>query len=215
MAAHLPTHAFGHRCLTGWGVVPFLVSEGTLVGIGLVLFVVRGFKFNSLNVMSYDNAYGSIMWALPVFELALRHEGWYVAQHLSFVFRALLFWWANLHCPRGRRPGRPAARRHRRARGDRRQAGQHAGQLGAMDFRAAKRRSRQRHARHADGRAGKPRSRRVPLHAHLTPGDQNNATAARTTSAASTRLDKAKIANRTSTLLTVAWTSEWITRSPT
>ena len=31
------------------------------------------------------------------FDLALRHEGWHIAQHLSFVVSALLFWWAMLH----------------------------------------------------------------------------------------------------------------------
>ena len=35
-----------------------------IVAIGLLLFVIRGFEFNSLNVMWYDNAYGSILWAL-------------------------------------------------------------------------------------------------------------------------------------------------------
>jgi cytochrome c oxidase subunit 3 len=35
-----------------------------IVTIGLLLFVVRGFEFNSLNVLWYDNAYGSIIWAL-------------------------------------------------------------------------------------------------------------------------------------------------------
>ena len=33
-------------------------------GIGLVLLVLRGFEFASLNVLWYDNAYGSIIWAL-------------------------------------------------------------------------------------------------------------------------------------------------------
>ena len=35
-----------------------------IVGIGLALLVLRGFEFNSLNVRWYDNAYGSIIWAL-------------------------------------------------------------------------------------------------------------------------------------------------------
>jgi cytochrome c oxidase assembly factor CtaG len=38
------------------------------------------------------------LWHMPgPFDLALRHEGWHVAQHLCFVFSALLFWWAMLH----------------------------------------------------------------------------------------------------------------------
>jgi hypothetical protein len=35
-----------------------------MVAIGVLLLVIRGFEFNSLNVMWYDNAYGSIIWAL-------------------------------------------------------------------------------------------------------------------------------------------------------
>jgi cytochrome c oxidase subunit 3 len=129
--AELPTHAFSHRSLTWWGVIGFMVIEGTafvlaaaayfflmsheaawaphpwnppdllagtlftilillseipntmikkaaeaydvaairrlfplLVAIGFALLVIRGFEFNSLNVMWYDNAYGSILWAL-------------------------------------------------------------------------------------------------------------------------------------------------------
>ncbi len=34
------------------------------VAIGAVLLVLRGFEFNSLNVLWYENAYGSIIWAL-------------------------------------------------------------------------------------------------------------------------------------------------------
>ena len=35
------------------------------------------------------------LWHVPgPFELALRHEGWHVAQHLCFLISALLFWWA-------------------------------------------------------------------------------------------------------------------------
>ena len=129
--AELPTHAFGHRSLTWWGVIGFMVIEGVgfamaiaayfflmsqeqewaprptlppdllagtlftlvmllseipnsmikkaaeaydvkkvrmllpgIVAIGVILFVIRGFEFNALNVMWYDNAYGSILWAL-------------------------------------------------------------------------------------------------------------------------------------------------------
>jgi putative membrane protein len=36
-------------------------------------------------------------WHAPgLFDLALRHEGWHVVQHLSFITTALLFWWAML-----------------------------------------------------------------------------------------------------------------------
>src|SRR6185503_5991300 len=131
--AHLPTHGFGHRSLTWWGIIGFMLIEGgffaltiaayfylmsqehswppppfrppnliagtlftvvillselpntvikraaeqgrlrevrklmlVMIGIGLVLLVIRGFEFNSLNVLWYDNAYGSIVWALLV-----------------------------------------------------------------------------------------------------------------------------------------------------
>ena len=131
--ADLPSHAFGHRSLTWWGTIGFMVIEGTafalalaayfflmsqeqswppppfdppdllagtlftllmlaseipntmakhaaehgrlrevrrlmivMLVIGGLLFVIRGFEFASLNVFWYDNAYGSIMWALLV-----------------------------------------------------------------------------------------------------------------------------------------------------
>lgn len=131
--AYLPTHGFGHRSLTWWGIIGFMLIEGgffaltiaayfylmsqehswppppfrppnliagtlftlvillselpntvikraaeqgrlrevrklmlVMIGIGLVLLVIRGFEFNSLNVLWYDNAYGSIVWALLV-----------------------------------------------------------------------------------------------------------------------------------------------------
>jgi cytochrome c oxidase subunit 3 len=127
----LPTHAFSYRSLTWWGIIGFMVIEGSafvltiaayfflmsheqewaprpwappnpiagtlftavmllseipnsmikkaaesydvaavrrllpwIVGIGVLLFILRGLEFNSLNVMWYDNAYGSIIWAL-------------------------------------------------------------------------------------------------------------------------------------------------------
>jgi putative membrane protein len=42
-----------------------------------------------------------LLWHVPaLFDRTLRSEGWHIAQHLSFVATALLFWWAML--PRGR-----------------------------------------------------------------------------------------------------------------
>ena len=35
-----------------------------IIGIGVVLLIIRGFEFNSLNVRWTDDAYGSIIWAL-------------------------------------------------------------------------------------------------------------------------------------------------------
>lgn len=37
--------------------------------------------------------------APPLFNRALGHPGWHVAQHLSFLITALLFWWAMLRTP--------------------------------------------------------------------------------------------------------------------
>lgn len=129
--APLPTHGFGSRSLTWWGIIAFFLIEGTafilaigaylflmnqeqawppppylppnlLAGtlftlllllseipntlikqaaergdlravrrllivisvIGLALLVIRGFEFNSLNVLWTDNAYGSCIWLL-------------------------------------------------------------------------------------------------------------------------------------------------------
>jgi cytochrome c oxidase assembly factor CtaG len=46
-----------------------------------------------------------IVWHMPaLFDRALRSEGWHIAQHLSFVVSALLFWWAML--PRSAVDGR-------------------------------------------------------------------------------------------------------------
>lgn len=127
----LPTHAFSYRSLTWWGIIAFMVIEGTffalsvaayfflmsqeqewaprpweppgllagtlftivlllseipntmikkaaqaydlaaaqkllfvMTAIGVLLFVIRAFEFNSLHVLWYDNAYGSIIWTL-------------------------------------------------------------------------------------------------------------------------------------------------------
>jgi cytochrome c oxidase assembly factor CtaG len=43
---------------------------------------------------------GAVMWLWhmpPLFDRALDNEGWHVAQHLSFLLSALLFWWAVAH----------------------------------------------------------------------------------------------------------------------
>jgi YVTN family beta-propeller protein len=41
--------------------------------------------------------------APPAFDRALASPGWHVAQHLSFLVTALLFWWSMLHSPRRQR----------------------------------------------------------------------------------------------------------------
>ena len=44
-----------------------------------------------------------VAWHVPwLFDLTLRSEAWHIAQHLSFIGSALLFWWAMIHG----RPGR-------------------------------------------------------------------------------------------------------------
>ena len=142
--AGLPTHAFGHRALTWWGVIAFFLIEGTafvmvlasyfflmnqeqlwppppfeppdlLAGtlftivillsevpntiakraaetgklrllrklllldcvIGLLLLGLRGWEFASLNVLWYDNAYGSIIWALLFLHTTHFVTDWY------------------------------------------------------------------------------------------------------------------------------------------
>jgi len=43
------------------------------------------------------------VWHLPpLFDRALGHQGWHVAQHLSFLLSSLLFWWAMMHGREGR-----------------------------------------------------------------------------------------------------------------
>jgi putative membrane protein len=38
----------------------------------------------------------------PLFDRALQSQGWHIAQHLSFLLTALLFWWAMAHGRAGR-----------------------------------------------------------------------------------------------------------------
>jgi cytochrome c oxidase subunit 3 len=161
--SELPTHAFGHRSLTWWGVLGFMVIEATafalavaayfflmsheqqwaprpwfppnliagtlftlvillseipntmikkaaeaydvatvrallpwMVAVGVPLFVLRGFEFNSLNVLWYENAYGSILWALLVLHTV--HVG------TDWVDTAVL--WRLMKTPHGESPRR-------------------------------------------------------------------------------------------------------------
>jgi cytochrome c oxidase assembly factor CtaG len=44
-----------------------------------------------------------VAWHMPpLFDRALASEGWHIAQHLSFLLTALLFWWAMAHGRAGR-----------------------------------------------------------------------------------------------------------------
>lgn len=161
--AQLPTHAFSHRSLTWWGVLGFMVIEGTafamaiaayfflmsqeqqwaplpwqppnpvagtlftivmllseipntmakkaaraydvekvrklmpwIVAIGVLLFIIRGFEFNSLNVLWNENAYGSIIWALLILHTTHIATDW--------VDTAVL--WRLMRTPHGEEPRR-------------------------------------------------------------------------------------------------------------
>jgi cytochrome c oxidase subunit 3 len=163
--AELPSHAFGHRSLTWWGVIAFMAIEGvafamaiaayfflmnhqdqwppdpvqapglvagivfTLVMlaseipnsmvkkaaekedigpvrrglvvmtiIGLLLFVIRGFEFASLNVGWTDNPYGSVLWMLLVLHTVHVLTDWVDTATLT----ALMF---TRHAGSGRRFG--------------------------------------------------------------------------------------------------------------
>ena len=161
--ADLPTHGFGHRSLTWWGVIGFMVIEGTAfalaiaayfflmtheqewaprpwnppgliagtlftivmllseipntlikkaaerydvatvrqllpasVAIGALLLVIRGFEFNALNVLWYDNAYGSVIWALLVLH----------ASHVATDWVDTVVLWRLMRTPHGESPRR-------------------------------------------------------------------------------------------------------------
>jgi heme/copper-type cytochrome/quinol oxidase subunit 3 len=150
----LPDHAFSYRSLTWWGVIGFMVIEGTafglaiaayfflmsheqhwapqplqppglvagslftlvillseipntmvkqaahkndvsavrrlmpwIVGIGALLLVIRGFEFNSLNVLWYSNAYGSIIWALLLLHTTHIATDWFDTVVLAALMR--------------------------------------------------------------------------------------------------------------------------------
>jgi heme/copper-type cytochrome/quinol oxidase subunit 3 len=67
-----------------------------MVAIGGFLLVIRGFEFNSLNVMWYDNAYGSIIWALLFLH----------ATHLVTDWIDTIVLWQLMKTPHGEEPRR-------------------------------------------------------------------------------------------------------------
>ena len=150
----LPDHAFSYRSLTWWGIIGFMVIEGTafalaiaayfflmsheqqwapqpldppgllagslftvvlllseipnamvkraaeaedvaavrrllpwMVAIGGLLLVIRGFEFNSLNVLWYSNAYGSILWALLLLHTTHIGTDWFDTVVLAALMR--------------------------------------------------------------------------------------------------------------------------------
>jgi len=155
--ADLPTYKFGTSSLTWWGIIGFMLIEGTAFGlafaayfflmgheqgwppegraapdvlagtlftililasevpntmlkkaanerdvptvrillpvmvlIGIVLLVIRGFEFNSLNVRWTDNAYGSIIWALLLLHTTHILTDWFDTVVLTFLMRTPL-----------------------------------------------------------------------------------------------------------------------------
>jgi cytochrome c oxidase subunit III len=68
----------------------------SIVAIGLLLFVIRGFEFNSLNVIWYDNAYGSIIWALLFLH----------STHLATDWVDTAVLWRLMRTPHGQEPRR-------------------------------------------------------------------------------------------------------------
>jgi len=155
--ADLPTTKFGSSSLTWWGIIGFMVIEGTafglafaayfflmgheqgwppegraapdvlagtlftililasevpntmikkaaeardvptirllmpvMVAIGVVLLVIRGFEFNSLNVRWTDNAYGSIIWALLLLHTTHILTDWFDTVVLTVLMRTPL-----------------------------------------------------------------------------------------------------------------------------
>lgn len=155
--ADLPTYKFGPSSLTWWGIIGFMLIEGTAFGlafaayfflmgheqgwppegraapdvlagtlftililvseipntmikkaaetrdvptirllmpvmviIGIVLLIIRGFEFNSLNVRWTDNAYGSIIWALLLLHTTHILTDWFDTVVLTVLMRTPL-----------------------------------------------------------------------------------------------------------------------------
>lgn len=161
--AKLRTHGFGTRSLTWWGIIGYMVIEGTffaltigtyfflmsreqhwapqpwhpptliagtlftvvillsevpntmikkaadaydldgvralmpvMAGIGLLLLIIRGFEFNSLNIQWYDNAYGSVIWALLFLHTT----------HIATDWGDTVVLWLLMRTPHGENPRR-------------------------------------------------------------------------------------------------------------
>jgi cytochrome c oxidase subunit 3 len=61
-----------------------------MVAVGVVLLVIRGFEFNSLNCRWTDNAYASIVWALLVLHTAHLLTDWFDTIVLAALMRTPL-----------------------------------------------------------------------------------------------------------------------------
>lgn len=63
LASEIP-NTFLKKAAEAYDLATIRLLLPLMAAIGVVLLIIRGFEFNSLNVMWYDNAYGSIIWAL-------------------------------------------------------------------------------------------------------------------------------------------------------
>jgi cytochrome c oxidase subunit 3 len=63
-----------------------------MIAIGLVLFVIRGFEFNSLNVRWTDDAYASIVWALLFLHTTHLATDWVDTVVLAVLMRTRVGW---------------------------------------------------------------------------------------------------------------------------
>ena len=61
-----------------------------IIAVGVVLLVIRGFEFNSLNVRWTDDAYGSIIWALLVLHTSHILTDWFDTVVLALLMRTPL-----------------------------------------------------------------------------------------------------------------------------
>jgi cytochrome c oxidase assembly factor CtaG len=76
---------------------PLRRSAGAAARLGPWRGLVNPFAATAIQALAIG------LWHVPaLFDLALRSEGWHIAQHLSFVASALLFWSAMANGPAGR-----------------------------------------------------------------------------------------------------------------
>jgi len=82
---------------------PVLLWGLPAAGRQIIAPIVRASLWRTLGcplVATALQAAALIIWHMPaLFDRAVLFEGWHIAQHLSFIITALLFWWAML--PRG------------------------------------------------------------------------------------------------------------------
>jgi len=67
-----------------------------IVAIGVLLLILRGFEFNSLNILWYENAYGSILWTLLLLHTV----------HIGTDWVDTVVLWRLMKTPHGEEPRR-------------------------------------------------------------------------------------------------------------